>query len=236
MYRSDIKSDLKVRFKNNIYTTYKETKEQWIERMENNINLILNTDYNFLDFYKGITKEPTKNKIETDFIQFNCKLISLRYGIPLDKIKLRYTDSYEDVEERMLFRTELYKEGWSIEQIEKYIYKYIYKDKYEMNIEKLKQYSVSYNNILSAIIEYKKEIQKKKGRPTLPLILKEYIKKKHFFKVRENMRKKYEAFNKYERIKENLLSKEEFDSLKEVIKDCNILEKLKNLSFNMSSL
>ena len=232
MDKKDIKTILKNRFEEYKYITYKETEKEWFDRMEENLNFILNSDYKFLDFYIGIRKGKITDNYILDFIQFTCKEISLRHGIPIDKIKLRYSDPYEEVEERMLFRIELYREGWGIEQIEKYIYKYMYRKEYDIPIEKIDEHFIRYNNVLKIQSEYKRNMEKRKGRPPLPSVLKEYIKKKHTFKLRDNMRNKYKASSNYEKIKENLLTKEEFQSIEKVINDKNILKKLKNLQLS----
>ena len=223
---------LEERFKKYNFLTYKETKEEFINRMIEINYLIVNTRDNFLDIclknkrhdYYSI-KPPAR-----DMIQFNSKLVSLMYDLTLEEIKERYTDPYDEVEERMLFRTELYKEGWNIEQIERYIYKYMYKMDYDLTKTDLEEYIVRYNNVLNKVIEYKKEREKKLGRPSLPLVLKNYLKTKHASKVRENMRERYKASDKYEHIKEFMLTKDELEALKQVITDKKILEKLRGLT------
>jgi replicative DNA helicase len=76
---------------------------------------------------------------------------------------------------------------------------------------------------------YKEEKEKRLGRPTLPVSLKKYIKNKHQTKIRKVMKEKYDFFNKYENIKNNLLSKEEFEEIKSKIDNKSILRKLFNL-------
>ena len=46
--------------------------------------------------------------------------------------------------------------------------------------------------------------------------------------MRENMRSKYNNLNNYEKIKNNLLTPEEFDNLKNKIEDRYILDKISN--------
>ena len=240
MNKNDIKIALEERFTKYNYKLYKETKEQWLERNVEINYLILTTELKILDLCKNLRNKYLLNsgklpkKSEKDILQFNCKFISLiMYNHDLEFIKKRYTDNFDEVEERMLFRIELYKEGWTIEQIEKYIYKYIYKIDYDLTEVEIEEYSVRYNNVLNKLIEYKKEKEKKNGRPCLPDILKKYLKEKHSSEVKHNMRKKYQDANKYNNIKDYLLSKEDLDKLKELIKDdAELLNKLTHLKLN----
>ena len=193
-------------------------------------HLIINSRDKFLDIclkFKRISTSKVKPPAR-DMIQFNCKIISLMYE--LEEVKDRYTDPYDEVEERMLFRTELYKEGWNIDQIERYIYKYMYKIEYDLTETDLEEYTVRYNNVLNKIIEYKKEREKKLGRPSLPLILKNYLKTKHASKVRENMRERYKASDKYENIKKFLLTKDDLEGLTKIVTDNKVLDKLRGLT------
>ena len=106
----------------------------------------------------------------------------------------------------------------------------MYKKEYDLKEEDLEEYKVRYNNVLNKVIEYKKEREKKLGRPSLPFVLKEYIKKKHSYKVRENMRERYKDSDKYKNIKSFLLTKEELEGIKKVVNDKKVLEKLHMLS------
>lgn len=232
MDKGDLRKLLEERFNKYNFMTCKETREEFIERMIEINYLILTTREKFLDICLNFRRKSTSEvkPPARDMIQFNCKLLSLIYGLKLEPIKERYTDSYEEVEERMLFRTELYKEGWTVEQIEKYIYKYMYKTDYDLTKYDLEEYTVRYNNVLNKIIEYKKEREKKLGRPSLPIFLKNYLKSKHASKVRENMRERYRSSDKYESIKEFLLTKDELEGLKTIVDDENILDKLQMLT------
>ena len=149
----------------------------------------------------------------------------------LEDIKKRYTDHYEEVEERMMFRLELYKDGWDIEQIERYISKYLLHEE-EFVLPNDIILSEGYYNIIDRLYYIrKKDNIRKKGRPSLPNSLKEYLKNKHNLKVRDMMTGIYKNSNEYKRIKEYLLSPEEIKILKELIpvEHEDILYKISNL-------
>ena len=167
------------------------------------------------------------DQTQKDILQNALKRSAMYYNIPLNKIKERYTDNYDEVEERMMFRMELYKDGWNIDQIERYIYKYLLKQDYpKLDLE---YYECIYHNIMISQEIYKKEREQKLGRPSLPSSLKAYIKNKHQKKIRDNMRQKYKFSNKYESIKDYLLTKEEIKEIKCKITNENILNKLTKL-------
>ena len=213
------------------FKLYKETKEQCINRRTDATFLLLNTNIKFIDILQHVRNKynymVTLDKPERDIIQYSYKCICLYYKIPLDEIKKRYTDNYDEVEERIMFRIELYKEGWNIEQIERYIYKYLLKEDYvEGDIE---YYKHMYYNFMLRIEIHKKEKDYKIGRPPLPYSIKQYIKSKHLCKIRDNMRKKYLYSNEYEKIKDNLFTKEEVEEILKNIKNISIINKVKNL-------
>jgi hypothetical protein len=233
----EIRRSYSNRLKKYNFKLYKESKEEWINKKTKICLLLLRSNMKFLDICKEVVKTMDLrvsdksilylDQTQKDISQNALKRISLYYNIPLNKIKERYTDNYDDVEERMMFRMELYKDGWSIEQIEKYIYKYLLKQECpNLNLE---YYECIYHNIMIYQEIYKQEKQKRLGRPSLPHSLKEYIKNKHQTKIRKVMKEKYDFFNKFENVKDNLLSKEEFKEIKSKLDNKKILTKLYNL-------
>ena len=147
----------------------------------------------------------------------------------VNKIKDRYVTPPDEVEERMMFRIELYKEGWNVEQIENYIYKYILKKETPIIDTSVYNY---YTNTMNLLNIYNKEREKRIGRPSLPPLLKEYVNKKHKRKVKEGMRKRYKHSNSFESIKSNLLTNDELQVLEDMFEDKNdkLLLKLKRLN------
>ncbi len=228
---NDIRQKLTYVFEKYNFKTYNETKEQWINRKIDYFILLLQSNMKILDISQEVRKKYNTilplNKTLKDIIQHSLKLYVDYCNIPLKMIKERYTDNFEKVEERMMFRIELYKDGWTIEQIERYVYKYLLKEEYP-NLE-LELYECLYNNIMKRQEIYKQEKEKKLGRPSLPSSLKEYIKNKHQIKIKDNMRQKYAFSNKYESIKDYLLTKEEIEEIKCKVSNENIINKIVKL-------
>jgi hypothetical protein len=218
------------------FNIYNETIEQFINRRTEYNYLLLNTPLSFIDIVTKVRDKynymKTIEQPEIDTIQTSFKIIMLNKNTPLEDIKKRYSDNFEEVEERMFFRFELYKEGWNIEQIERYICKYLTKTPYkELNLE---YYEHIYYNMMIWLEIYKKDKIKKIGRPSLPSSLKRYIRSKNVEKTRDEMRKKYEYSNKYENIKDNLLSLEELNKLEKEVTDKDILNKLKYFTIGIN--
>jgi len=217
------------KYKLNFYKN--NNKKQYINKRVDYIYLLLTTNMKFIDILQKVRNKYNRvsslNQTEKDIMQSSFKFICLYYNIPLEDIKNRYSDKYEEVEVRMMFRIELYKEGWEIEQIERYIYKYLLKQVFIE--EEIEYYKHIYHNFMIRREIYKKEKEYKLGRPSLPKSIKEYIKSKHKHKIRNNMRLKYTYSNEYERIKNNLFTKEEVEEILENIKNVNIINKVKNL-------
>ena len=127
----------------------KENKNDCINRRTCYRLLILYTNLDFITIVNKVNQRfnhiCSSNQQERDIMQYLFKLICLSKNIPLDKIKSRYSDNFDQVEERMLFRIELYKAGWTVEQIEKYIYKYMIKEVCQ-NLNKTKYEQLIYIN------------------------------------------------------------------------------------------
>jgi len=207
---------------------YNETKKEFINRISRYRYLILTTNMNFIDIIIDTNKYYNLNinldQSIKDIFQYSFKRFSEYFKIPEEEIKNRYVDNYEDVEERMFFRIELYKNGWNMEQIEKYIYKYLLKQEYvNHNLHFLE---CLFYNFISKYDFFIKEKTKKMGRPSLPIIIKNYIKTKLKKKTKEDMRKIYKSSNIYSKIKNKFLTFEELNKLTQLISDKTILEKL----------
>jgi hypothetical protein len=145
----------------------------------------------------------------------------------VDDIKKRFADDPDEVEERMVFRIELYKDGWSVDQIESYIYKYMLKmDKPKFDEIIYKNY---FHNVMTAMNIVKKERETVKGRPSLPPLLKNYVNQKHTCKVRETMKTIYKKSEVFDSIKDSLFSKDEICKLVSTITDEFLISKIKNL-------
>ena len=218
------------------FIIYKESEEQFINRRTEYCYLLFNTELSFIDIVTTVRNKynymTNIKQLERDTIQTTFKILMLKKNILLEDIKKRYSDNFEDVEERMMFRFELYKEGWDIEQIERYIFKYLLKLPYiDINFE---YYEHIYYNMMIWLEIYKKDKIKKIGRPSLPPSLKQYIRCKNIDKTREDMRKKYVSANKYEVIKENLLTLEEIIILKKEVTNKDILNKLKYFTIGIN--
>ena len=128
----------------------------------------------------------------------------------------------------MIFRIELYKEGWTHKQIEHYIYKYLLKD--ECNNTNPMLIEIMYHNLIEKVKIYNKYKIQKIGRPSIPQPLKQYIKNKTLKKIKDNMRLKYKYSKCYEDIKYNLLTLEEKEYIIGKIGDRkDIVNKLNNL-------
>lgn len=203
---------------------------------------ILHTDSKFIDIVKNLyikynVNFNNWNQIIRDTCQYLGEIISKYLNLNENKIKEKFSDDYNGVKERMYFRIELYKFGWNILQIEKYINKYLLKSKETLELQNnnYEFLQTIYFNIFINL-NYEKNIninstkKNKVGRPVLPEELKQYLKKKHLKKVKESMVQTYEYYKEYKMIKNNLLSNEEFNLLSSFIPNEEILlNKLKNL-------
>lgn len=209
------------------------TKEQFINRMTYIFDKIHSTDLPFLNINEESRKQfkykPIKQfnlYIIRDFIQYNSHQIATKLN--RTNQKERYTDPYEEVTERMLFRKELYAHGWSILQIETYISKYVLKQNLTLSTEELNYIHVLYTTVLhrDEMVEQKITV----GRPSLPTTIKEYVKQKRIQHIKEHMQTKYKNAHKYKELKDLVLTQEELESCKQVIQSREIIEKLETLT------
>lgn len=119
--------------------------------------------------------------------------------------------------EKTFIRLFLLKEGWKPYSIEKIIKRH-YKVKY--NIEKHKTFYFFINNTFK--LDRKNF---KIGRPLLPCIIKDLIKKKNNIKNKDKINKIYKVYYSIN----NLFTKEEINYLTEACKEDNIIKKLVTL-------
>jgi hypothetical protein len=220
-------------FERSLQQTIKNYKSLFYEYF---LNIYL-SDIKFIDLCLYLEKKYNIkyfdwNNITKDLIQFITKLFALYMNIPEILIKERYSDNYSEVEERMMFRIELYKFGWTQIQIENYINKYILK-----NSKKTIVTSFNCIDILYTILRLRLGIQinniiKKVGRPILPNNLKIYIQSKNRKKVKESMKLTYKYYQEYKNLKDNLLNESEYNLILSLLSKNNnelLKEKLKKL-------
>jgi hypothetical protein len=222
-------------FRNLIYNDkfiYVTNKDEILRRRIKAYDMLLNTSKNLVEIEEEIRRS---HGYKTPLIQTQRDIMQYYYIIhkdtlkmTLEDIKKRFADDPDDVEERMLFRIELYKEGWSIDQIESYIYKYMIKgDKPYFDEIIYKNY---FHNVMSMMNIVKKEREIIKGRPSLPPVLKRYVNQKHISKVKDNMRNIYKKSELFDSIKESLFTQEEITTLiKDNKYDETLISKIKNL-------
>jgi hypothetical protein len=223
--------------------------EEFIYLMKINDKIIKKKAYDFIEnsIYSNkkiveLNKElDQKYKINVYYEDYINDCIQYMFLILLKKINLNYkdfefklSDKIDDLEERMMFRLELYKNGWSLLQIEKYMYKYFYKKNIKITEDGLDilNYITNYFNLQS------KNITKRKGRPSLPECLRNYKKEKHINNIKNKMKIIYKQSKGFNKIKDNLLSNDEINCIKNLIKNDNkqdiniknkILIKIENL-------
>lgn len=209
---------------------YKFKKYHYYYNMFTYIYLLSNyLEYKYLDaaiiVFQSFDLRIEWTKLLEDLIQYHLGLCSKnKFGKSDEFIISKYTDDYLKVEERMMLRKELLKCGWSIEKIESYL-----KQKkivtYNTEIAFSELYDVYLYNLVVYSGEEIKEPCQKIGRPRIPESVKEYMRKIYNDKMREVMREKY---SKCEKFNNNLLTKEEWDSIRFKINDELILKKLVN--------
>jgi hypothetical protein len=224
-------------FENYDYKLILSNKETFKLLVSDFIVQMLETDLKFIDITLSLHKKYNisiqYNQTVYDFYQHFGKMLANYFeSMNEEKIKLRYTDDYSAVEERMFFRMELYKFGWKPPQIENYIYKYLLKRKEKLNFNNSTQLQLYYNlyhntSIKLNLVINKRINERKVGRPKLPNELKNYLKKKHLTKVRENMKHTYEGYKEYKNLKNNLLTQDEYELLVKSIEDYTKLKKEK---------
>ena len=121
-----IKSELKKRIHLHKYIIYNGIDtEEYLNKFSNRIYSICNTNKNLIDVYNDFKQSlPIYyliNTIDQDFFLYNCKIAYSYYLNDINNLITRYFLPYNEVEDRMFIRQELFKEGWDIIQIEKYI-------------------------------------------------------------------------------------------------------------------
>ena len=232
-----IKNKLSYEFdKNNIYSCF-HSKTFFINYWAEIIYRIIATNVKILDAVYSVRKKTKiykdieENIFEKDFIQYTGKIMLLLFDFPLEKIKERYTFDYDEVEERMYFRLELYSNGWEHYQIENYVYKHLLKREldFEWDNNLISYYKMFNNNITNQLKINRKICSLKKGRPALPLSLKKYIKNKHKIKVKLSMKEIYDKSKKFDSISEYLFTGDEVKYLENVVKEETLLTKIKML-------
>jgi hypothetical protein len=150
----------------------------------------------------------------------NC----IYYELENKVIEERLID-YSEVKKRMNYRCMLYKNNWSVNHIEKFIFK-LYHEKSLIDEVLLTNL---YRDIFETYLRVEKSIQKRKGRPSLPVELKDLQQIKHKEEIKQLMKNKYVKSEFFNKIKDSLLTNEEFNVIKRSVKDPVILSKLKNL-------
>ena len=232
----EIKNILEKIFINRKYKIFNDLQTH-LNRATTMYLLFLTTNLPFLEISNLTINKwggySCNSQMYSDFIQYKYKICCIvKFGINIYDTNIRYTDNVEQVDERMMFRIELYKEGWSIEQIERYICSHFFKQK-ELPSYNEEYFEVAYTNILLSLKENRNtKFNNKVGRPKLPQKLNDYLKLKYKDKIRENMRKKYSDLREYEELKDNLLTYKEFKLIKENIKNENILKKISKFVVN----
>jgi len=212
-----------------LYDKYKFSlyrKDIWISKICDTLYLIYTTNDSIIDIENYLIETLCYYKAEKyvikDFFQYmiNC----IYYELENKVIEERLID-YSEVKKRMNYRCMLYKNNWSVNHIEKFIFK-LYHEKSlidEVLLTKL------YRDIFDTYLRVEKSIQKRKGRPSLPVELKDLQKIKHKEEIKQLMKNKYVKSEFFNKIKDSLLTNEEFNVIKRSVKDPVILSKLKNL-------
>lgn len=159
------------------------------------------------------------NEFTKDFYQYS--IISLSEGLK------GHTDKDYD-SERMTLRIDLYTNGWEPYNIETYLYKKLLKRPYHnTEISIINNMYNSLSKQLKLIIIKREKI---KGRPPLPPLVKDYIKRKNLEKSKKVMDITYENSKKYTELKQFLLSPEEIDFIVRSIGErTDIIEKIIHL-------
>jgi len=201
-------------------------KDIWISKFCDALYLIYTTNDSFIDIEKYLIETLGYFKAEEyiirDFFQYMIKCVCSELEISF--IENRLID-YIEVEKRMNYRSMLYKNNWSINHIEKFIFK-LYDE--ERVIDKVLLTKL-YKDIFDTYLRVKRVVQKRKGRPSLPEELKDLQKIKHKEEIKQLMKNKYVKSKFFNKIKDSLLTNEEFNTIKRSIKDPIIVNKLKNL-------
>jgi hypothetical protein len=204
-------------------------KNAVLRRVKNAYTLLLTTNRNIIDIEEEIM-ERKLNQIERDFQQHNLIILKDILNMNDKELSSRFIDDFEGVKDRMFFRIELYKNGWTIEQIENYIYKYMLKKEAPCIDEIVRKNN--YHNLMVVYFNINNNKNLKcKGRPKLPQSLEYYLKRKHADKVKDNMRKGYKKQDIFDTISNNLLTDDEIKLIESKFenKDEPVLLKIREL-------
>ena len=196
--------------------------------------LLLKTNLSFKDVINNLIEKYSLDIPKEDpYKEMQEYLYSLQmqkcFNKPLNEIVTRY--NHKEVDFNIKIRVELYKEGWNPTQIENYMYKHVLKTPFNYTLN-LEYYNILINNILLKLNISRKEGFMKVGRPPLPLTIKNISKERHLKITKDNMRKKYTYTSSYEKILPFLFTKEEVNEFEKVVKDKNLVDKIKMLSLN----
>jgi len=206
------------------------------------VELLSTTNLKILEIIKKINDLYNTQYIINIFTKdmYHYMVNHMAEKVCMSSIKEKYEIDYDEFQERMFFRIELYKDGWDLEQIENYICKHMLKCDYH-NTDKDLIINL-YQNITTSLKITNKDKPKKVGRPTLPVTLKKYIREKHSQKTKKNMEITYEYSKRYKKIKDNLLTENEYNFLYNYLKTFphnlsfentpNIIDKLMSLKID----
>ena len=203
---------------------YDQSFKEFIRRNAETIYMIFTTSDKFEDILLSQRKKYNLNyeifQPSIDLGIYNMKYNAIFFGYPSEQIRSRIED-YNALEERMLFRSELYRTGWKIVVIEKYINKLFY---HKNNSDSINSINTIIKNIDRLEYQYynifiKNGIQpqcmtvRSKGRPEIPLVLKPLIKKYQNDNRKNLMREKYERSKEMRAISQEMLSIPEYECI-----------------------
>jgi len=229
-----VKNKLEKLFDNENFKSYyiKEkdniAKENFINFNFTRYQLIKSSDKSFIDIDKEVCQNFNysyrDSNFDKDVTQYKyemlCKYLfskKLTKYSNINFIKNKFSDNYDEVNERIFYRAYLYQFGWNVLSIEKFIISKFPQLNTVDNIkyinENIDYITILYDRLL-CFFKLKKlfktleeQNNPKKGRPTLPVAIKNYLKEKNKLKMKNIMQKKYETYNS---IVNNLLSKDEY--------------------------
>lgn len=235
----DIKEKIINTVSKNDMTTYNQDRNNYIDKLADFGYMIMTTDLKYMEIDKALKENyrvsitQDTNNIRSDFLKYNCKLVYESMNFDLESIKQRYETEkdYYEVEERMYYRINFYINNWDIDKIEKYISKHLMKNNIIFDASKSEYYYYLYNNLIKTLNLKVKPGVKKIGRPSLPKEIKEKNKVKHNYENKNLMKSKYDLYNTFKNIKDNMLTLEEYNLISEKIQHrTDIIDKLKKIT------
>jgi len=185
--------------------------------------IISKSHLKIIDIIKAVYESKNEpiilNEFTKDFYQYS--IISFSEGL-----KSHTYDDYDP--ERMSLRLDLYTSGWEPSNIENYLYKHLLKRPYHnTDISVINSMYISLSEQLKLVINKREKI---KGRPPLPPLVKDYLKRKQLQKSKRVMDSTYENSKKYIKLKQFLLLPEEIDYIITNIKGrSDIIDKISHL-------